>query len=163
MFRFAMWAALWTFASGALGAEEYPLAGKWINTDAKTTGIDRFEVFKAEGCWKIHAWAADSPSDFDQGETKLLLLGDETSCPGCAKPSSLGATAPLSVASKSLRTALGEPRMNYGFAHWDYKFKDTYFTIAFANDRLVVEDFNLFKDDSGRTNYRMRYAFKKEK
>jgi hypothetical protein len=40
---------------------------------------------------------------------------------------------------------------------------DTYLTLRIEKDRLIVEDFNIFKDSSSRSNYRSRYEFKKAK
>jgi hypothetical protein len=53
--------------------------------------------------------------------------------------------------------------MKYGIASWDHKFKETHLTLRLAKGELVVEDFNVFKDDSSRSNYRMTYKFKKGK
>ena len=51
--------------------------------------------------------------------------------------------------------------MKYGLASWDHKFVDTYLTLHWEKDRLIVERFDIFKDKSGRSNYRKRSEFKK--
>ena len=56
-----------------------------------------------------------------------------------------------------------DTEMKYGIAFWDHKFKDTHVTLRLEKDELIVEDFNVFKDDSGRSNYRTVYKFKKAK
>jgi len=53
--------------------------------------------------------------------------------------------------------------MKYGIASWDHKFKDMHLTIRLEKGELVVEDFNVFKDDSGRSNYKSVYKLKKGK
>lgn len=55
----------------------------------------------------------------------------------------------------------GATEMKYGTASWDHKFKDTHLTIRQEKGELVVEEFNVYKDDSGRSNYTEVYKFKK--
>jgi hypothetical protein len=109
--------------------------GKWANVDDKTGGLTRIEITKKDKGWTIQAWAAGGGGEIDQGKVMLSLLGD-----------SAGAT-----------------EMKYGFASWDHKFKDTHLTLRLEKNRLIVEDFNVFKDNSDRSNYRIRSVFKKTK
>jgi hypothetical protein len=108
-------------------------AGKWVNSDDRTGGLTRLEIRKQEKGWTIQAWGAAGGGEIDQGRVTLHLLGDTA----------------------------GDTDMKYGIASWDHKFKDTYLTLRLEKDELIVEDFNVFKDDSGRSNYRSRYTFKK--
>ena len=107
--------------------------GKWVNTDDKTGGLTRLEISKKDKGWAIQAWGAGGGGEIDQGNVTLHLLGDTA----------------------------GDTEMKYGIASWDHKFKETHLTLRLEKGELVVEDFNVFKDDSGRSNYRMTYKFKK--
>jgi hypothetical protein len=62
-----------------------------------------------------------------------------------------------------LRDDMDATEMKYGFASWDHKYKDTHLTLRLERTRLIVEDFNIYKDKSGRSNYRSRYVFKETK
>ena len=110
-------------------------AGKWVNTDEKTGGLTRLEITKRDKSWTVQAWAAGGGGEFDHGKVTLHVLGDST----------------------------GDTEMKYGIASWDHKFKDTHLTLRLEKGELVVEAFNVFKDGSGRSNYRSVYRFKKDK
>jgi hypothetical protein len=112
-----------------------PFAGKWANADDKTRGLTRIEIAKTAKGWAIQAWGAADGGERDHGKVTLHLLGD-----------SVDAT-----------------EMKYGFASWDHKFVDRHLTLRIEKDRLIVEDFNIFKDGSNRSNYVARYEFKKAK
>jgi hypothetical protein len=131
-------------------------AGDWVNIDVKTKGLTRIEVYELDSSWSIRAWAATEDGEADQGQTTLDVLGDSVTCFNCRDQSE-------PTISKSLRTSLGDVKMRSGFAHWDYGFKDTYLTLRLEEDRLIAEDYNIFKDESGRTNYRARYEFQRAK
>ena len=49
---------------------------------------------------------------------------------------------------------VGASELPYGFAMWDHGFKLEYFTARLENDELVLESYSIFKDGSGRSNYR---------
>ena len=53
--------------------------------------------------------------------------------------------------------------LKYGFASWDHKFADTHLTLRLEKGELVVESYTVFKDKSGRSNYRSKATFKKAK
>jgi hypothetical protein len=144
-------------ASTSHAAEPNSLAGKWSNTDAKSIGISRIEVSKSGKTWKIRAWAADAEGEHDLGETTLVLLGDEVHCPRCVESTNSIPTEPRDHPTDSV-----VPKMNHGFAHWDYKFKDSYLVLGREQDTLILDDLNVFKDDSERTNYRLWYVFRKQ-
>ncbi len=109
--------------------------GKWVNTDEKTGGLTRLEISKKDKGWTVQAWGAGGGGEIDQGKATLHLLGDSA------------------VATE----------MKYGIASWDHKFKDTHLTVRLEKGELFVEDFNVFKDDSGRSNYKSVFKFKKGK
>lgn len=52
--------------------------------------------------------------------------------------------------------------MKYGYATWNHDFKDEHVTLQLDKQWLMtVDDFSIFKDDSGRSNYRKRWQFKR--
>jgi hypothetical protein len=109
--------------------------GKWFNVDDKTRGLTRIEVSKNEKGWTIQAWGAGGGGEIDQGKVALWLLGD----------------------------SVDDTRMKYGFASWDHGFAETHLTLRLEKHHLVIEDFTIFKDNSGRSNYRSPYKFRKAK
>jgi hypothetical protein len=120
-------------ASSPTSADAF--SGKWVNVDDRTSGLTRIEIAKKDVGWTIQAWGAAGGGEIDQGKVKLSMLGDWA----------------------------GARDMTYGFASWDHKFKDSHLTLRVQKDKLIVEDFNIFKDNSGRSNYRKRSEFKKVK
>ena len=119
----------------ALGASHVladDFEGKWVNVNDKTGGLTRLEVSKKDKGWEIQTWAAAKPMERELGKATLHLLAD----------------------------SVGEKQMKYGFASRDSKFADTHLTLRLENGELVVESFTVFKDGSGRSNYRKVEKFK---
>lgn len=110
-------------------------AGKWVNKATKTGGLTRFEISEKDKKWTLQAWGAGGDGEIDQGKVTLNLLGD----------------------------SIGDTEMKYGMASWDHKFADTSVTLRLMKSELVVEEYTVFKDNSGRSNYRSKYTFKKSK
>ena len=123
------------FLGSSLAVADEDFTGKWGNVDDKTGGLTRLEISTKGKPWTIQAWGAAGGGEIDQGKVTLHLLGD----------------------------TVGDTKMKYGIASWDHKFKETHLTLRLEKGELVVEDFNVFKDDSGRSNYRLQYKFKKVK
>jgi hypothetical protein len=111
-----------------------PFVGKWVNSDEKAGGLTRLEISKKDKGWTIQAWGAGEVGEVDRGKVTLHLLGD----------------------------AAGDTEMKSGIASWDHKSKETHFTLRMEKGELVVEDFNVFKDDSGQANYRKTHKLKKD-
>lgn len=117
-----------------------PFAGRWVNVDDQTGGLTRIEIVNTNKGWTIQAWAprargAGGRSEIDWGKVALRLLGN----------------------------SVGAREMKYGFASWDHTFKDAHLTLRLEQERLIVENFSLFKDNSDRSNYLTRYEFKKSR
>jgi hypothetical protein len=114
------------------------LIGRWLNVDDKTNDLTRFEISQTDEGLSIQAWgAAGRGGEIDQGKVPLKLLADTA---GAAKSDEL----------------------KYGYAVWDHKFKEMHLTIRLERNWLMTaEDLNLFKDNSGRSNYRVETRFKK--
>ncbi len=92
------------------------------------------EISKKDKGWTIQAWGAGEGGEVDRGKVALHLLGD----------------------------AADDTEMKSGIASWDHKSKETHFTLRLEKGELIVEDFNVFKDDSGQTNYRKTHKLKKD-
>lgn len=133
MTRIVSWSAFALLLGSSPGIAADAFVGKWVNTDEKTAGLTRLEIGKADKGWTIRAWGAAGGGKADQGQVMLHLFGD----------------------------AAGDTEVKHGFASWDHKFKETHLTLRLEKGDLVVEDFNVFKDGSGRANYRMTYRFKR--
>lgn len=120
----------------SLAAAGDDFAGKWINTDEKTSGLTRIEIDVQDGKWTIAAWGAGGggAGEIDQGKVTLHRLGD----------------------------SVNDQEKKYGFASWDHEFADTTLTLRLEKGELVVESFTVFKDNSGRSNYKSVFKFKRK-
>ena len=97
-------------------------------------GLTRLEITKSEKGWTVHSWGtAGQGLENDLGEVALHLL---------------------------VESSRGK-EWKHGIATSDAKFKDSYLMLRFEKGELIAEDFNVFKDNSGRPNYRAVYKFKK--
>lgn len=114
------------------------LPGQWTNIDEKTGGVKRVVLSKdTDGEWAIEAFGSGGGGQLEipWGKVDLHLLGSN----------------------------IGAKSLDYGFASWDKDFAITHTVLHVENNRLVVEMFTIFKDDSGRSNYRSREVFKRSK
>ena len=113
-----------------------PLDGTWINTDQNTRSIPKIRIVStAKDGPQMEWWGRTHPQDSKYGPLKLYLLGD-------------------SAADRSPD--------KHAYAREDSGFADKIFFITTSGDQLVVESLTVFKDKSGRTNYRQRLTFKKQ-
>jgi hypothetical protein len=108
-------------------------AGKWVAADDKSGGFTHVEINKKDKTWTVQAWGAGGGGEIDQGKVTLFLLGDSA----------------------------GDTEMKYGIASWDHKFKETHLTLRLEKGKLVAETYDVFKDNSGRSNYRSKGTLKK--
>lgn len=110
-----------------------PLLGEWDSTNEKTRGIVKLVISKGEGGVGliVRAYGACSPSPCDWGEVEGQIF-------------SLGIGLRAAEAFK---------------AFYDFGFMET-FLAAYLNKRiLVVDAYNVFKDQSGRAQYFLRDHF----
>ncbi len=113
-----------------------PLDGTWINTDQNTRSIPKIRIFSsAKGGPQMEWWGRTHPHDSKYGPLKLHLLGDSTEDRSPDK---------------------------HGYATQDSGFADNIFFITTSGDQLVLESLTLFKDNSGRSNYRKRLTFNRQ-
>lgn len=108
-------------------------SGTWINADPATNGVTKLVITQGEKTLMIHAWGKCRTQDCDWGETPLVLLGKDAAA----------------------------REFPFGFATWDPKFKVTHMTLQLDRNEVVVLTYGIFKDGSGRSNYRSEYRFKR--
>ena len=121
-------------AKAAVAVSPGPLDGTWHNCDKQTRNIVKIVIRSAGDTLLVHAFGACTPTPCDWGEVKGLAYA-------------------TSVA--------GGPAVAFS-ALYPAGFKDTILTGHLDGASLEVEDFNTFKDGSGRANYFTREHFCKE-
>jgi hypothetical protein len=109
------------------------LAGNWVNVDAATRGIVRVVLTDHQPNIGVHAYGACQPTPCDWKEVQ-----------GHVYDASVSGDAAIAFTA------------SYGFG-----FKDTILTGHLEGPNLVVEDFDTFKDGSGRAPYYGKGTFKK--
>ncbi len=121
--------------SDDLDIQVNPFVGDWKNTKVDPQGVTGVSIAADnKGQSTIAAWGACLPDDCKWGTTSLHLCGDN-------------------VADRNI---------SCGFAAWDQGFVDTYVTLRMEKDELVIELYSVFKDGSGRSNYRQVERFCRE-
>lgn len=109
--------------------------GKWERVK-KDDGLPRLEITSSgENSWFIQAWGDCEPDDCDWGKVPLHLLG----------------------------SSVGARDFTYGFASWDQGFKDSHIVVHVDKGIFIAEVYSIFKDNSGRANYRSVSRLKKSK
>jgi hypothetical protein len=121
-------------AAAAATVNPAPLDGTWNNCDKHTRSLVKVVIRSKGDTIFVHAYGACSPTPCDWGEVQ-----------GLAYASSIA----------------GGPAVAFS-ALYPQGFKDTILTGHLDGASLVVEDFNTFKDGSGRANYFIREHFCKE-
>ncbi len=117
-----------------LGATPADFVGNWVNVDSDTRGITRLNIASGSGSPTIEGFGSCSPTDCKWGSTALNLLAHNVS----------------------------DDNFEWGIAVWDFGFAELTLTLRLEGDQLVAESFDVFKDNSGRSNYRALYLFRKE-
>ena len=109
------------------------LIGNWINSNPDTSSIARVKVFEADGKLQLQAFAV--------GDAGLIDWGVTTAAVFAAGPAS---------------------RVGAGFAAtFDLGFAEVRLQAMIMKGLLVLAQFHLFKDDSGRTSYFLREYYAK--
>jgi uncharacterized protein (TIGR02996 family) len=131
------------------------LAGRWINVDGDTGGWVHLDIETDGTARSIRAWAsADVQYEAVWREEVVRYALDADHMPGPFVPPP---SAPLYL----MADTVCDTEMKYGFASWDHGFMDEHLVLRLEGDELLVEDFNIFKDGSGRSHYRARDTFRK--
>lgn len=120
--------AIGSLAGSGIFVEAAPadFLGTWTNSDPDTGGIVRLIIFQAGAGYRVEGFGACAPTPCPWGDTAFHLLGY-----------SVSDTNPL-----------------WELAVWDFGFADTYVVVHREGDLLVVESYDIFKDNSGRSNFR---------
>jgi hypothetical protein len=122
-------------ATGGL-ASINQFAGSWTNVDPNTRGITRLDI-AAEGTFaKVQGWGKCHPTDCDWGTVQAQAFASSVS-------SDLASGADTLIAV------------------FDAGFSETTLVIKPAGNRLNVDSYDRFKDNSGRSNYMSSYTFQK--
>ena len=118
--------------ASAKSAERF--LGEWQNVDGRTRGLPKLAIVRdPEAGLTIQAWGACHPTDCDWGKVPLQLLGDSISAVD----------------------------LHYGFCQWDHGFANNYMTLRYDGEELSVDVYDVFKDDSNRSNYHKTYRFRR--
>ncbi len=102
-----------------------PIVGTWVNCDHHTRGLVRLMIAAAGKEITVHAFGACSPTPCDWGVVNGLVYADNV-------------TAAPAVAFSAVYTL---------------SFKQTTITGRLLNGALIVETFDHFTDQSGRSDY----------
>jgi hypothetical protein len=106
--------------------------GIWVGVK-KDASLPKLEITREGNDLRIQAWGKCTPTDCDWGVVPLHLLGD-------------------SISARDLP---------YGFATWDQNFKVSHMVLHLEKGVLIAEDYSIFTDKSGRSNYRSVSRFKR--
>jgi Concanavalin A-like lectin/glucanases superfamily len=129
--------------------------GTWANLDGAKDGWIRLDIGTDGKAWSIRAWAdSDVHDEALWREDVVRYAGDECHMPGPFVP-------PPATTLHLLADTVCDTALKYGIASWDHGFVENHLTLRLEGDDLLVEDFNVFKDGSGRSNYRRQDKFKK--
>ena len=118
-------------AEAAAVATAAPLIGTWQACNKATRGIVRVEITEVAGVLHVHVFGACVPTPCDWGVVKGLAYATSVS---------------------------GGPAIAFT-AIYNFAFKDTIVTGLLDAGSLLVENYNTFKDGSGRANYYDRGYF----
>jgi hypothetical protein len=122
-------------ATGGL-ASMNQFEGSWTNVDANTRGITNLDISVMGSNAKVHAWGKCHPTDCDWGIVKAEAFG-----PSVSSDLLSGADTLIAVFTTS--------------------FSETTLVIKPAGNRLKVDSYDRFLDNSGRANYLASYTFQK--
>jgi hypothetical protein len=122
-------------ATGGLGSMAQ-FAGSWTNVDTNTRGITNLDISVMGANAKVQAWGKCHPTDCDWGTVQAQAFA-----PGVSSDIISGADTLMAV--------------------FDTSFSQTTLVIKPAGNRLKVDSYDRFTDNSGRSNYLASYTFQK--
>ena len=109
------------------------LVGTWVNVNAATRDIVKIVLANSGGSLNVHAFGACSPTPCDWGQVR-----------GQAYAASVAGGAAVAFTA------------NYAFG-----FKSTILSGHLSGANLIVDDFNIFNDSSGRSPYFTEGTFRR--
>jgi hypothetical protein len=113
-----------------------PFAGSWTNVDPNTRGIIKLDISIIGTTVQVQGWGSCTPTYCDWGTVQ--------------------AQAFTSSASSDILHGT-----DILIAVFDAGFSETTLVIKLTGNRLNVDSYDRFKDNSGRSNYLASYAFQK--
>jgi len=122
-------------ATGGL-ASMTQFAGSWTNVDANTRGITNLDISVMGSNAKVQAWGKCHPTDCDWGTVQAQAFA-----PGVSSNPISGADTLIAVFVTS--------------------FSQATLVIKPNGNQLIVDSYDRFLDNSGRSNYFARYTFQK--
>ena len=111
-------------------------AGDWSNVDPNTGGITKLSIAISGDSANVHAWGKCHPTDCDWGDVTAFAFAPDVS------------SDPVSQAQALM-------------AIFDAGFSETTLFINLQGNRLSVQSYTRFKDNSGRSNYASSDVFQK--
>lgn len=128
------------FIAGSLSfADLNQYLANWKNIDANTGGITRIEITKSGNNVFVHVWGKCHPEDCDWGVVKAFPYAENVS------QSMINNTQVVS-------------------AVYNTNFSETVLVIRLLSaNKLQIEVYTRFTDNSGRNNYTKKYTFSKRR
>lgn len=120
-------------AVAALVVTPTPLSGTWLNADPATRGLVKVVITTSGTAMSVDAFGACSPTPCNWGVVA-----------GTAYAASVSTTAAVAFT-----------------AQYNFSFKRTTVTGHLEGKYLIVETYDTFIDNSGRSNYYSRYQMHK--
>jgi hypothetical protein len=111
-------------------------AGDWSNVDPNTDGITKLSIAISGTSANVHAWGKCHPTDCDWGRVNAFAFAPDVS------------SDPVSQAQALMATFVTT-------------FKETTLFISPQGNRLSVQSYTRFTDNSGRSNYASSGIFQK--
>jgi hypothetical protein len=111
-------------------------SGDWTNVDTNTGGITKMSIAVSGGTVSVHAWGKCHPTDCDWGTVNAFAFGPDVSSDLMSQAGAL-------------------------MAVYDAGFSTSTLFIKPQGNRLSVQMYTAFKDNSGRSNYASSYTFQK--
>jgi hypothetical protein len=113
-----------------------PFAGTWTNVDTNTRGIPKLDIAVIGTTVQVQVWGNCTPTYCDWGTVQAQAFAS-------------------SISSDILNGT------DILIAVFDHGFSENTLVIKLAGNRLNVDSYDRFKDNSGRSNYLASYAFQK--
>lgn len=107
--------------------------GTWVNVDQDTRGLTTLNIVTGGTGLMVQGFGKCHPTDCDWGFIPLNLFG----------------------------YSVTDTNPTWGMATWDFGFSETTLVIHREGDQLIAETYTVFKDNSGRANYRALYLMQK--
>ncbi len=126
--------ALFAAQCGCASMDQF--AGRWTNADTNTGGITTLQIDISGDSANVHAWGKCHPSDCDWGSANFYAFAPDVS------------SDPASSAIALMGT-------------FDAGFSKTMVIIKPSGNKLSVQSFTHFNDNSGRTDYVSNYIFQR--